>query len=62
MVTQTTTEGSEGVSDTEKAAVKRIEEKQKALSIRSADQLTLYPQRFATAYACRDNEKREEEA
>ncbi len=61
MVTQTTTEGSEGVSDTEKAAVKRIVEKLKGLSKGAADQVTVYAEGFASGYACRDNEKREEE-
>ena len=60
MVIDKTTEGSEGVSDTEKAAVKRIAEKLEGLSKGAADQVTVYAEGFASGYACRDKEKREE--
>lgn len=50
------------MSDMEKAAVKRIVEKLKGLSKGAADQVTVYAEGFASGYACRENEKREEEA
>lgn len=48
------------MSDTQKAAVKRIVEKLEGLSKGAADQVTVYAEGFASGYACRDKEKREE--